>query len=85
MKRCKRRRNEGLNTTTHVILRRKLEDSKSLHEDPKDPLYGIATYSLWTSEGTLYYLARPYKFSFRVREISRVFRRTSVTGVSDVT
>jgi hypothetical protein len=40
MKRCKCRRDEGLNT--HVILRRELEYSKTLLEDPKDPLNDIA-------------------------------------------
>ena len=41
VQRCKRRRNEGLNTD--VILRRKLEDSKTTLEDPKDPLDDIAS------------------------------------------
>jgi hypothetical protein len=38
---CKRRWNEGLNID--VILWRKLEDSKTPLEDPKDPLDDIAS------------------------------------------
>jgi hypothetical protein len=40
MKRCKCRRDKGLNT--HVILRRELEYSKTFLEDPEDPLNNIA-------------------------------------------
>ena len=41
VKRCKCRWNEGLKT--HVILQRKLEDSKTSLENPKNPLNNIAS------------------------------------------